>query len=50
MSADLMRGLQVIQQLQLPATSGLIPQELLGKLPQRWEPTALGLFASTMYT
>lgn len=35
MSSDLMRGLQVLQQLQLPTTSWLIPQELLGKLPQR---------------
>ena len=41
--SPLMSGLQVIQQLQVPAASGLIPQELLGKLPQRWEPAILGL-------
>ncbi|KAK9861516.1 hypothetical protein WJX84_003424, partial [Apatococcus fuscideae] len=44
-SADLMRGFQTIQQLQLPAKSSLISQEVLSKLPERLLEWAAGITA-----
>ncbi|KAK9867398.1 hypothetical protein WJX84_001490 [Apatococcus fuscideae] len=35
LSADLMRGLQTLQQLHLPAALSLIPQQALSKLPEK---------------